>query len=168
MDASLAKLHSGDRSLDHALCSVCRSGSLQPMPFYYMWRGRRWSILRCMVCTHEFVNPRITRVEQDVIYSDPYFTAGGDWVEGVWPLGYIEAEKTLRREAAEVLDMLPRHDGRLLEFGCAGGFFLDEARKRGFEVEGIELNAKMVSHARLALGLPVIQARIEDIEDDRF
>jgi 2-polyprenyl-3-methyl-5-hydroxy-6-metoxy-1,4-benzoquinol methylase len=137
------------------------------MPFYYMWRGCRWSILRCMVCTHQFVYPFLTKVEQEVIYSDQYFTAEGDWVEGVWPLGYIEAEEELRREAGEVLEMLPRRDGRLVEVGCAGGFFLDEARRRGFEVAGVELNEKMVSHARLALGLHVIHGRVEDIEHDR-
>jgi cyclopropane fatty-acyl-phospholipid synthase-like methyltransferase len=110
------------------------------------------------------VYPFLTRAEQEAVYDDNYFTEKGDWVEGVWPLGYVEAEPNVRKEAAEVLDILPKRHGRLLEIGCAGGFFLDEARKRGFEVAGIELNATMATHARTALGLSVIQGRIEDIE----
>jgi 2-polyprenyl-3-methyl-5-hydroxy-6-metoxy-1,4-benzoquinol methylase len=103
------------------------------------------------------------RAEQEDVYDDKYFTANGDWVEGVWPLGYVQAEPNVRKEAGEVLDILPRRHGRLLEIGCAGGFFLDEARKRGFDVVGIELNATMATHARTALGLNVIQGRVEDI-----
>jgi 2-polyprenyl-3-methyl-5-hydroxy-6-metoxy-1,4-benzoquinol methylase len=87
-------------------------------------------------------------------------------VEGVWPLGYVQAESNVRKEAAEVLDILRKRRGRLLEIGCAGGFFLDEARKRGFDVVGVELNATMANHARDTLGLSVIQGRIEDIDSD--
>jgi cyclopropane fatty-acyl-phospholipid synthase-like methyltransferase len=105
-------------------------------------------------------------VEQEAVYDDRYFTAEGDWVEGVWPLGYVQAEPQVRREAAEVLDMVPRRGGRLLEIGCAGGFFLDEARRRGFDVAGVELNATMAAHARSVLGLDVIQGRIEDVDWD--
>jgi 2-polyprenyl-3-methyl-5-hydroxy-6-metoxy-1,4-benzoquinol methylase len=145
-------------------CCVCRSKSVRAEPFYYSWRSRRWWIVRCAACTHRFVYPFLTRAEQEVVYDDNYFTANGDWVEGVWPLGYVQAEPNVRKEAAEILDMLPRRRGRLLEIGCAGGFFLDEARKRGFDVAGIELNATMAAHARTTLGLNVIQGRIEDID----
>jgi 2-polyprenyl-3-methyl-5-hydroxy-6-metoxy-1,4-benzoquinol methylase len=87
------------------------------------------------------VYPLITRAEQKDIYPN---------------------------NAVGVLDTLPKRGGRLLEIGCAGGFFLDEGRKRGFEVVGIELNATMATHARTPLGLNVIQGRIEDIESDSF
>jgi SAM-dependent methyltransferase len=107
-------------------------------------------------------------VEQEDVYDDNYFSAKGDWVEGVWPLGYVQAERNVRKEAAEVLDILPKRRGRLLEIGCAGGFFLDEARKRGFDVVGIELNESMAAHGRIGLGLNVIQGRIEDIDSSFF
>jgi SAM-dependent methyltransferase len=51
----------------------------------------------------------------------------------------------------------------MLEIGCAGGFFLDEARKSGFDVTGVELNAEMVEHARTKLGLTVHCGMFEDI-----
>jgi 2-polyprenyl-3-methyl-5-hydroxy-6-metoxy-1,4-benzoquinol methylase len=38
--------------------------------------------------------------------------------------------------------------GRLLEIGCAYGFFLQEAARAGFEVAGIELAAEAAEHAR--------------------
>jgi len=48
--------------------------------------------------------------------------------------------------------VVPR--GRLLDIGCSVGHFLELARARGWSVEGVELNARAVAHAR-SLGLPV-------------
>ena len=149
-------------------CSVCGSPRTAREPSYYLWRERRWNVIRCRDCTHRFIHPFVSEAEQAEMYADPYFRADGDWVEGYWSLGYVEAEDKLRREAREVLDMLPRRSGRLLEIGCAGGFFLDEARRAGFDVAGIELNATMAEYARGKLGLPVVCARIEDVDANAF
>jgi len=59
--------------------------------------------------------------------------------------------------------MLPAKSGRLLDIGCAGGTFLDEARTEGFEVAGIELNPSMAEHARATYHLDVMISRIEDV-----
>jgi SAM-dependent methyltransferase len=149
-------------------CSVCQSTALRFEPYYYLWLNRRWVIVRCLTCTHGFVFPHLSAREQGEIYHDNYFSAGGDWVEGVWALGYFEAESKLRDEAREVLGMIDRNGGQLLEVGCAGGYFLDEARKWGFDVLGIELNRTMATRARDALGLDVIEGRLEDINPGRF
>jgi 2-polyprenyl-3-methyl-5-hydroxy-6-metoxy-1,4-benzoquinol methylase len=67
-----------------------------------------------------------------------------------------------------VLGMMPIDSGSLLEIGCAGGFFLDEARRRGFDPCGIEINGTMAAHASESLGCRVISSRIEDIPEERF
>lgn len=149
-------------------CSVCGSSRVAREPAHYLWRERRWWVMRCRDCTHQFIHPFVSAAEQAEMYADHYFRAEGDWVEGYWSLGYVEAEDKLREEAVEVLDMLPRRSGRLLEIGCAGGFFLDEARRRGFDVAGIELNAKMAEHAAAKLGLRVLRSRIEDVAEGAF
>jgi SAM-dependent methyltransferase len=149
-------------------CTVCSSSEVRKEPFHYFWKDRRWDMMRCRQCTHGFVFPPVGEFEQKEMYSDDYFDAAGDWVEGYWPLSYLEAEPRLREEALQVLDMIPVSRGHMPEIGCAGGFFLDEARKRGFEVAGIETNESMAAHARERLGLNVINARIEDVGDDAF
>lgn len=76
---------------------------------------------------------------------------------GFWPGGYIDNEANLRAEAQETLAILPRTGGggRLLEVGCAGGFFLDEARQAGFTVRGSELSRPMAEWGSTNLGLDI-------------
>ena len=50
--------------------------------------------------------------------------------------------------------IVPPPPGRLLDVGCSVGHFLELARARGWSVEGVELNARAVAHAR-SLGLSV-------------
>ena len=53
--------------------------------------------------------------------------------------------------------------GRLLEVGCGHGLLLDEARKRGWAVEGLELADASREHAR-SLGLDVRDQTLEEAE----
>lgn len=94
------------------------------------------------------------------MYDDRYFSGEGEWVGGYWQGSYVANETNLRQEAREALPLLGKSHGRLLEIGCAGGFFLAEARAAGFEVQGVELNETMAAHAR-NLGLEVQCAPIE-------
>jgi 2-polyprenyl-3-methyl-5-hydroxy-6-metoxy-1,4-benzoquinol methylase len=77
---------------------------------------------------------------------------------------YLSEEEGRRREARRLLGLLGRYAprGRLLEIGCGYGLLLDEARKRGYEVEGVELSRDAVRYARERLSLPVHDLALED------
>jgi SAM-dependent methyltransferase len=90
-----------------------------------------------------------------------YYTA--DYFSGRHPDGYSDyrgAEPVLRREFARSVDFIRRFrsDGKLLELGCAYGFFLAEAA-RFFEVAGIELAQAAADHARRT-GLNVLRGAV--------
>lgn len=73
---------------------------------------------------------------------------------------YLEDEAHIRKLARSRLDLLQSVCGeargrRLLEPGCATGFFLDEARQRGFETRGLEVSEFAAGYARETLGLDV-------------
>jgi 2-polyprenyl-3-methyl-5-hydroxy-6-metoxy-1,4-benzoquinol methylase len=79
---------------------------------------------------------------------------------------YLDEEAGRRRTARRLLDLIedcagaPRADGRsgrLLDVGCGPGLLLDEARRRGYEVSGLELSEASATHARETLGLDVQQ-----------
>lgn len=69
------------------------------------------------------------------IYTEDYFQGGQH--DGY--ADYAGSADDLRREFRRTLDALPVKSGKLIEIGCAYGFFLDEARGR-FDVCGVEVS----------------------------
>lgn len=94
-----------------------------------------------------------------LFYADPP-AQGGRYGPGYFDGGeyrdYVEDKASLQRNfrsrIRELLRWAPR--GRLLEIGCAHGFFLELARSH-WEVRGIDVSAEAVAHAR-SLGLDAI------------
>lgn len=91
-------------------------------------------------------------------YTEDYFS--GRRADGY--ADYLGAEPVLRREFARSVDFVRKfcRNGRLLELGCAYGFFLMEAA-RHFDVTGIELAAEAAEHGRRA-GLKVVQGTADE------
>jgi SAM-dependent methyltransferase len=85
-------------------------------------------------------------------YTEDYFSGGCS--DGY--ADYLGAEPVLRREFARSVDFIRnyRSGGKLLELGCAYGFFLKEAA-RHFDVTGIELATEAANHGRRA-GLNIL------------
>src|SRR5437763_13947520 len=85
---------------------------------------------------------------------------------------YLVEEEGRRRTARRLLDMLDPapSSGRLLEVGCGHGLLLDEARRRGWSVTGLDLSMEAAHHARERLGLDVIEQPLEEasLGDERF
>lgn len=71
-----------------------------------------------------------------------------------------------RQSFADYLAQIERHapGRRLLDVGCAQGFFLAAARERGYEVMGIEPSRPVALFAREALRLTVLEGRLHDVD----
>jgi SAM-dependent methyltransferase len=76
---------------------------------------------------------------------------------------YLAEEVGRRITARKILDVVAARAkaGRLLEVGCGHGLLLDEARRRGFDVVGLELSRDSAAHAREELGVRVHQLTLE-------
>jgi SAM-dependent methyltransferase len=77
---------------------------------------------------------------------------------------YLHEEAGRRATAGRLLDLIGRHvaGGRLLDVGCGHGLLLDEARRRGFAVSGLELSRSAAGYARDVLGLDVAEATLDE------
>ena len=67
------------------------------------------------------------------------------------------------REHEGILDEIARFGasgGALLDVGCFSGMFLRNARKRGFEITGIEPNEDALMHVRNLLGCEVVHGSL--------
>src|SRR5262249_21720473 len=85
------------------------------------------------------------RFDPAAYYTDDYFS--GRHADGY--ADYRASEPVLRREFARTVAFMHRYclGGRLIELGCAYGFFLQEAR-RFFKVSGVELAEDAAAHCR--------------------
>ena len=64
------------------------------------------------------------------------------------------------------LDLIQKHrpSGTFLDVGCAHGFFLKEANKRGYLTMGIEPSASMAHFGRTDLGLEILDGKLSDVD----
>src|SRR5438093_2137162 len=145
-------------------CDICQ-GEVEPT------RDLRWhkdghDILRCRSCGTLFRADLPERDSLLEIYGPTYFSDSSGPTRGQGYSNYLGEERNHRANAAARLDLLERHllPGRLLDVGCAAGFFLDEARRWGWQCEGVELAPTMVEHARHGLGLTVHDLAFDEID----
>ncbi|MBE7419282.1 MAG: class I SAM-dependent methyltransferase [Ideonella sp.] len=138
-------------------CPVCagRRARLQFVKDGYDMQG-------CDDCGTLFVGRDPASIDFDALYGESYYTGGSDAVFA----DYVGQQAQRRAHARRRLWMLrhlpPRvpRGGRLLDIGCAAGFFLAEARAF-YDVQGVELSAWSSAYARDRLGLPVFTGTLQ-------
>ncbi|MEA2177753.1 MAG: hypothetical protein QOG77_1050 [Solirubrobacteraceae bacterium] len=116
--------------------------------------------VRCPACDLVFV-PSSSQERLRELYKDDYFEDYG--MEG----GYDDNADQRRQEAQVRVRWLRGAGppaGRLLEVGCASGWFLAQARAVGYEVVGIEPASDMAEAARRRSGSVVHAAMLEDAD----
>ncbi len=140
----------------HIDCPVC--GKSEKLPVYV----EHSTLVRCRTCGLLFYDPQPTPEAIREYYSSP--------------IGYIdsidkELEKkradphafdALHAQAMERIERFHPEKGTLLDVGCAHGFFLDYARKRGWKVRGVELARKTADYAKKEFGLDVVNSSLID------
>lgn len=158
------------RTLDH--CLACGGAVLRALPLRYEHRGVSFPLAECRRCGMRFLAVQPTADGLAELYAPAYFES--DFRCGRSERSYYDESAYLHENRA-LVDAFETviHDQqgrRLLEVGCAGGWLLKHARERGWQVQGVELSAEAVAHAR-GLGLDVVHgdlpgARLADAQVD--
>lgn len=130
-------------------CPLCGAAAAQP---HLVRHG--YAIDRCGACGAVYVNP----MPSDAALRAHYQQA--EYFSGLAEQGYrdyADMRQALRPHFRRRLRVLGGRlaPGRLLDFGCAAGFFLEEARAAGWQIAGVELSADMAQRAAAALGVPI-------------
>lgn len=128
-----------------------------------------FQMMRCDTCTFSFINRRPVEMEADAIYDEYFSGSNADY--GKCYEGYIRENKQKRdrkfhfnRFHKMVLKRLAKHapGKKLLDIGCAAGFFLQDARDAGWEVTGIDIAKPALDFAKKELDLDVSYGRLVD------
>ena len=103
---------------------------------------------RCHICNLVYLSPRPTAETILALYGrdQAHVPAASHLGDGAKKRMYAKYNLSILRRYVK--------QGALLEIGTGAGFFLDEARKRGFDVFGIELNNIQADFVRRELGIP--------------
>jgi 2-polyprenyl-3-methyl-5-hydroxy-6-metoxy-1,4-benzoquinol methylase len=153
IDQSIEKKPPPDRTLSRIAgeiaprdCPACAEVTAQR--FLYSLNG--CNILQCRTCG--LGQAETSAFDPVSYYTGKYFS--GQQSDGY--ADYLASERVLRTEFARAVAFIRQwcDGGRLLEVGCAYGFFLHEAKKY-FDVSGIELAAHAAMYCQRS-GLSVL------------
>lgn len=144
-------------------CIVCGSAAAE-----LVQRKDGFSIVRCPDCGLVYVGEDPASIDFGSIYGETYYTGGNEQVFADY-LGEERARRANARRRLWGLRLL-RARGRLLDVGCAAGFFLVEAQ-RHYQVQGVEFSDFSARFARERFGLDVftgtlVQARLPAAQFD--
>ncbi len=128
-------------------CNLCGSASSQ-----VLYRTAGYPIEKCHSCGLVYTGSVPDEGALAAQYSAEYYTGK----QGAY-YGYEEDRNILAANFAGKLDLIERHrrPGKLLDVGCALGFFVHTAIERGWEAIGVDVSEFATRYARERLRLPV-------------
>ncbi len=153
-------------SADTEQVSCCLCGDVGAS----MYELPPYGVRRCTRCTLVFVSPRLREAALSRFYDQvDYFEGGvyGDqsrWspamvLQRIWTTGRLNLIAKARSKRKD--NRPPAAGQRLLEFGCGYGLFLNAARTRGYDVQGVELSKPAVRAAQMQ-GIDVYCGQLVD------
>jgi SAM-dependent methyltransferase len=131
------------------------------------WIKDGFAVLRCPVCRLVFRANLPDRATIERLYDEGYFRDRTEASNRQGYSHYLADESLHRRNARRRLRRLSAQTGapgRVLDVGCAAGFFVDEARAAGWDATGIDVSAVMVDWARANLGARVAKGGLGDVD----
>jgi 2-polyprenyl-3-methyl-5-hydroxy-6-metoxy-1,4-benzoquinol methylase len=146
-------------------CKICRAQLVAERPVH---RKDGFDIVRCDRCgvLQRAVLP--TRADLAELYDAGFFKDDSADPDRNAYADYLDDEASHRRAARARLDRLERHltvrRPRLLDVGCAAGFFVAEAQARGWAAEGVDVSAEMVEWGRAHLSANLSVGSFDDVE----
>jgi 2-polyprenyl-3-methyl-5-hydroxy-6-metoxy-1,4-benzoquinol methylase len=121
-----------------------------------------YAIVRCRGCGLTYLSPRPSPEATERLYGPEYFENTRPGSPG-YP-SYRLLAAALEREARAklgVVEALVPPPARLLDHGCGTGVFLEIARRRGYEVFGVDVSAWAIETLTRERGLPAARATLE-------
>jgi len=116
--------------------------------------GLTYQIVKCKGCGLVYMNPHFAKEENRELYNEDYY--------------YFDTKDDLLNlhKAEEQFRRIKRYSsgGKLLEIGCAKGFFLKIASSHGWESYGVDISAHACMFAQKQLNLNVIPQALEDAD----
>jgi 2-polyprenyl-3-methyl-5-hydroxy-6-metoxy-1,4-benzoquinol methylase len=115
-----------------------------------------FTIVQCQDCEFQFTNPRPDAAHIGKYYESDAYVSHNSGAQGLINRVYNVARFfTVRRKVALITKLNGGRAGQLLDYGCGTGHFLAGAKKAGWQVTGLEPNARARQDAAERVGQPI-------------
>ena len=143
--------------LQHYECSLCKQDKAKPV-----LHKHGFTIVICSNCGFVYVNPRLKNEQLNSIYLHNYFKNKEYGYIG-YELQEVLRKKNFERWLKDAASFLPVGKPiRALDVGCAAGYCLDIMKSKGWDAEGLELEAEMFE-VLVQSGYSVSKTRLEEL-----
>lgn len=144
----------------HIACNLCGSDRRESF-----CPENGLGLVKCQECGLVYVSPRPDPNELYALYGETYFHNDESGTVGY--MNYVKDEPNIRKTFAGRLKRLARfiQPGKMLDVGCAAGFFLDEAAKAGWQVQGMDVSSFAVEYTKNRFGY---DARLGSLTDQDY
>lgn len=131
-------------------CPICAHTAAEPV-----LSRNGFDLVRCEACGLIYVSPMPVDAALQAHYQDPTYFAGQEQ-QGYrdYAAMHTALHPHFIRRLRTLETLLPAR-GRMLDFGCADGYFLSLAQQHGWQVAGVEVARDMAEVAARALETPV-------------
>lgn len=140
---------------NHVDCGLCGSRERE-----LEFTDGPFSVVTCRSCGLTYVTPRLADAALiDEVYNESYWRSDAAKVHGY--TDYRADEPLYLRTYRKRLSVVRRHfarPGRVLDVGCAAGYFLSVMREEGWEVLGLEPSDAIRARAVERLGPDAVRA----------
>jgi len=142
-------------------CNLCDNNK-----FKFLFKKNGYSIIKCRHCGLVTVSPLPNSKDLNGLYEREYFEAGQDkkgysqYKEGIKDyFDYVKKEPFIEKR----INYLKRFSkgGKLLDIGCAHGFFLKAAEKEGWKVSGVDTSKYACDFGKEKFHLNIINKSLE-------
>lgn len=146
---------------DHIPCLLC--GANDP---HVMFSEPPFRIVKCASCGLVYTLPRLPPAAIKDMYQVDYWQSAQAKDFGY--TDYLRDRELYLRTYRMRRELIRKHKptpGRVLDVGCAAGYFLQTMRELGWQTVGVELSEYMARHAREQMGLPDVRAGSIETQD---
>ena len=153
-------------------CIVCGSPDFA-VHYQSERRGVPLAFSRCQRCDVVFQNPRLTLECLKYFFSSEFFFGKSGDAPAKDAVGYYDYgawENCYKMNSDAILRSIQKYvppPAQLLEVGPATGWFLNAARKMGYEVTGNDISEELASRVYKLYGIRVEISSIEQCNVDR-
>jgi SAM-dependent methyltransferase len=122
-------------------------------------------LISCLTCGLVFTKVQMNVEGMKDFYGKDYFINSDSVQKGYEH--YFDSRNNIWKTFSRRMNIIEKHfknPGKVLDIGCAAGFFLEVAKKRGWEVRGVDISKLCTEYAKNHLGITVDNELFANVE----